>query len=178
MLFILEPSFATLSICLPAISSLVTRGLKHFPTSSIRSTWSKRSHKFKNTKRASIKTFCPTIRGSTLPTTSSITPADKKLFVVRHGHQSEVAYHPGGDRKPAREASVFTEQLSPSYTRENVPEMRSPTKSIELERRVRQFYRPPALSHGPESPLWEDVEIGIESPLARDLTLDHQRIHM
>ena len=174
VLFMLEPSVATISICLPAISSLVTQGFKRYPLSSIRSTWSKQSYASRSTRRGTIMTFCPAFKTFPSADTSRSTVDDKKPFMFPNSRRTtldEKADHidtTDRDIKRTDEISVFLEEPRPTVTKGDGLERRIPTKSLELERRIQRFYERSTFPHGSDGTLAKDLESGPESPLRRN----------
>lgn len=141
ILFMVEPAVATISICLPSIWSLAVYTFKSLPAASFRSAWSKRSVSLLNSvsKRDNDKTVTtengppisypkPTF-GS--PESRSSTPREKRTLVDLEGRVS-----------PLSEDSSNATLEAPDFWRWPI------TKSMELEERVRSFYKRTATDRG------------------------------
>ena len=149
IMFMLEPAVATVSICLPAISALVTRGLKQVPTSYIRGTWSKRPASSKDTSRASTspKFFSPAFKSLSCLVSRRDTADSKRqqlLPVSRHNsihEKDDVNGSACGGINSSEAINIRVDRPSSTFSLAKVADERSPYKSLELERRVRRYYQ-------------------------------------
>ena len=177
VLFMAEPAVATVSICLPAISFLVTKGFKLLPLSNLRNTWSKisgTSGASKSIRKSRIKLQSPTPEPLPHPASGGNMTDDKTPFVsstMRHDALDEKPYFvQSTDRKirKTQEVSVTSEYPSAAMARAADPESRSHTKSLELERRIRGYYERSKFPTGASSDNpFEDLESG-NAPFRRN----------
>ena len=146
IMFMLEPAVATVSICLPAISALVTRGFKHVPTSYIRNTWSKRPSS-SSTNRTSVKRFSPTFKyfPSLVSRRDRADPKKQQLLPIARRssikEKHDVNSSASGDIKNAEAVVVAVDRPSSTFSAAKAVDEKLLSKSLELERRVRQYYQ-------------------------------------
>ena len=163
IMFMLEPAVATVSICLPAISALVTRGLKHVPTSYIRNTWPKRPSS-SSTNRASVKSFSPTFKSLPYLVSRRDRADPKKQQLLPIARRSSVNENYGvnssasGDLKNAEAVVVAGDRPSSTFSRASVVDERLLSKSLEVERRVRQYYQRSDFPHGTHETLHQEID--------------------
>ena len=123
----IEPAVATVSICLPSIRSLVIHGFKHFPSTSFRTFWSKRSGTPVSSGRRSEE--------------SRSTPITRSRAVIKRSNSSDDANTDNNycSTDISENGSPFSERSSLALRKPE--EAKALTdESIELEVRVRDYY--------------------------------------
>lgn len=147
VMFMLEPAVATVSICLPAISALVTRGFQHMSSSYIRSTWSKRQSSSRSTNRVGTKPLNQTRKSFPYLVRRRDTADSKRLQLLPITRRNsidekhDVNRSATGDMKNQEAINVAIERPRSAFSPVKSLEERSLSKSLGLERRVRQYYR-------------------------------------
>ena len=162
-MFMLEPAVATVSICLPAISALATKGFKKVPTSYFQSTWTKWT-----TSPGSPTTSAQpgSSKGSTLK--SSFHPTKRrKTADVRTPYGLPASHVNTVDEIPASTSSTnkvnkmsWIKSQSSTIQKVEAAGKRLPTKSMELERRVLDYYQNSEFPDGIYHALSDDLEKG------------------
>lgn len=174
-MFMLEPAVATVSICLPAISALATRGFRKVPTSYLRGTWSKwttspgsptTSAQPRSSKDSTLKsTFYPTNRGNTanvktpcpLPASHRNTLDERSVSTPSTNKVNKVSW---------------IKSPSSSIQKVEAAGKRLPTRSMELERRVLDYYQNSEFPDGFYHALSDDLEKG-GSETSQGLGISH-----
>lgn len=155
-MFTVEPAVATVSICLPAISSLVTQGFKRIPKSSIRVTWSRWSGSrstSRNTPRSGTKRFGPLLESFPYPGSRPDTANDQSPWLLPIGRHNTF-----DDKKNTEDPidrdypknyrrAVHIHGNSPASGKAVEQGTSSDPKSIELERRVLGYYQRSEFPH-------------------------------
>ena len=167
----LEPAVATVSICLPAISALATRGFNHISTSYNRSTWSKKQSSSRSTDRATTKPFSQTLKSLPYLVGRRNTADSKKLQLLPIARRSsvdekyDVNRPDNGNIEKSKAMDVTIDSPRSTFSPVEIPDERIASKSLELEGRVRQYYERSEFSHGADAtlnlenaghPLWEN----------------------
>ena len=155
IMFMLEPAVATVSICLPAISALATRGLKHMPTSYFRNTWSKKPSSSRSTIRASAKLVNPTLKPFPRQVSRRNTDDSKNQQLLpiacRNSidEKDDVNRSAGDDIKTPEPMNAAVDRTSSTFLPAKVKDEKLLSKLLELERRVRRYYQRSEFPHGP-----------------------------
>ena len=159
IMFMLEPAVATVSICLPAISALATRGFNRISTSYNRSTWSKKQSSSRSTNRATTKPFSQTLKSLPHLVGRRNTADSKKLQLLPIARRSsideksDVNRSDSGNIEKSKAIDVAIDSPPSTFSPFEIPDERLASKSLELEGRVRQYYERSEFSHGADGTL-------------------------
>ena len=153
-MFMLEPAVATVSICLPAISALVTRGCKHVSTSYIRSSWSKRPSLSRSTDQSGTKHF--SLSRKSFPRLASRQDAanskrQQLLPIARSNSfdgKFEINQSANGHTNKSEAMSNAVDGPSSAFSPAKVLDEGLLSRSLDVERRIRQYYQRSEFPHG------------------------------